>query len=173
MFIANFCNLSNSHALLLFAYYPSLFHPINQLNKSITQRHFIYFVRVSHIIKRSIVSAYERQPKFSKVVANPKNIPIFTIKVATYPKIYTKIIPKVATNYQIPKQQTFQNVHYTRTQYCLSTTNKSSKMSMTHKRTTQTNILLSMRLSPHQTYNQHFHNVKKPYRRKSYPHQAT
>lgn len=36
----------------------------------------------------------------------PKNTSIFTPKVVTYPKIYTKITPKVGTAYQIPKQFT-------------------------------------------------------------------
>ena len=51
---------------------------------------------------RSVVSVYRIHSKNSKVVNNPKNHPIFIIKVVAHPKFTPKNILKVVTTYQIP-----------------------------------------------------------------------
>ena len=49
----------------------------------------------------STMSVHRIHSKISKVSPNPKNHPIFTIKVVTRSKITPKNIPKVGTTYQI------------------------------------------------------------------------
>lgn len=96
------CNLLHPITLLPFIS-GRLYAPFNSPSyKDI----FIYFVFLTRTIKSFGCVLCRIHYKISKVVHNPKNNPKIAYKVVAYPKIYTKIIPKVGTNYQIPKRST-------------------------------------------------------------------
>ena len=78
------------------------------------------------------MSATRIHSKISKVVNNPKNHPIFIIKVVAYPKIISKNIPKVGATYQISNTIPSQICPYHKDKYCPQYTNKIIKLSVLH-----------------------------------------
>ena len=123
------CNLPHPITLLAFIS-GRLYAPFNS---PAYKDFFIYFVFLTRTIRSFGYVLCRIHYKISKVVQNPKNTPILYYKVVTYPKIYTKIIPKVGLTIKYRNDPHSQTVHHTHTQHYLSITNKFPKMSAMHK----------------------------------------